>query len=389
MSRSPLSLGGAIPVMLLRRPRYARRIGGMNTRGRDIRRRRPAGSAFGLALAVAAGLAGCATAGAGAEAGSGMRADAEPSPGELLVAYKGARALGIVDTVANREVARVPEGGVTGHEVATSPDGRLAFVPIYGDSGVGQPGSDGSRLVIVDVAARERAGEIDFGRGVRPHDPVFNARDGLLYVTTELERSVSIVDPARRELVGSVPTGQDESHMLAISRDGRRGYTANVGPGTVSVLDLVGRETLAVVPVSATTQRIAISADDRFVFTADQARPRIAVIDAQAMRIVRWIPLPSTGFGMAPTPDGRWLVVAMPGANRVAVVDLRRDEVAHVVDVPAAPQEPLVRPDGKVVYVSCDRSRQVAAIRTSDWTVAALIDVGEGADGLAWAAAAD
>ena len=30
----------------------------------------------------------------------------------------------------------------------------------------------------------------------------------------------------------------DASHMLVISSDGRHGYTANVGPGTVSVLDL-------------------------------------------------------------------------------------------------------------------------------------------------------
>ncbi len=36
--------------------------------------------------------------------------------------------------------------------------------------------------------------------------------------------------------------------MLAITRDGHRGYTANVGPGTVSVLDLDARRTLAIIP---------------------------------------------------------------------------------------------------------------------------------------------
>jgi len=33
---------------------------------------------------------------------------------------------------------------------------------------------------------------------------------------------------------GGASTGQPESHMLAITRDGCRGYTANVGPGTVA-----------------------------------------------------------------------------------------------------------------------------------------------------------
>jgi DNA-binding beta-propeller fold protein YncE len=312
---------------------------------------------------------------------------ANESGGYLLVANKGARALSIVDPATNTEIARVAENGVTGHEVAASPDGKTAYVPIYGDSGVGQPGTDGRELVVIDIASRKVTGTVDFGKGVRPHDPVFNRKDGLLYVTTELDRSVTIVDPERLAVVGSVPTGQEESHMLAISRDGRRGYTANVGPGTLSVLDLERRRLLAVVPVAGTIQRVAISPDDRFVFTADQTRPQLAMIDTETNGIARWIPLPATGFGAAPTPDGRWLVVAMPGANQVAVIDLKRYEVAHVIDVPAAPQEPVIRPDGGMVYVSCDRSRKVAAIRTSDWKVDALIDVGEGADGVAWAAA--
>jgi len=80
-------------------------------------------------------------------------------------------------------------------------------------------------------------GTVDFGHGVRPHCPLVGPKDGLLYVTTEIDKSVTIVDPRTLKVVGSLSTGQPESHMLAISRDGRRGYTANVGPGTVSVLD--------------------------------------------------------------------------------------------------------------------------------------------------------
>jgi hypothetical protein len=93
-------------------------------------------------------------------------------------------------------------------------------------------------------------------------------------VTTELEHAVTIVDPKTLRVVGTVPTGQAESHMLAISHDGRRGYTSNVGPGTVSVLDLEKRKLLAIIPVSENAQRISISRDDRWVFTADQTKPQ-------------------------------------------------------------------------------------------------------------------
>jgi YVTN family beta-propeller protein len=307
------------------------------------------------------------------------------SHGWLLIANKGDQSLGIVDPAGNRQIAEIPEGGVTGHEVVASPDGKTGYVPIYGNSGVGKPGTDGTKLVAIDLAARKVVGTLDFGHGVRPHCPVFGPKNGLLYVTTELDRTVSIIDPRTLKIVGTVPTGQAESHMLAITRDGKRGYTANVGPGTVSLLDLEARKTVKIILISGQTQRISLSVDDRWAFTADQTKPRLAAIDTSTNQVANWIALPGTGYGTAPTLDGKWLVVALPGARQVAVVDLASMKVARTIDVPAAPQEVLVRPDNQVAYVSCDASAKIAAIDISTWKVSALIDAGKSADGLAWA----
>ena len=311
-------------------------------------------------------------------------APSSPSNGLLLVANKGAQNLGLIDTTAGRQIATVAEGGVTGHEVAASPDGKRAFVPIYGNSGVGMPGTDGSTLVVIDLRERKVIRTIDFGHGVRPHCAVFGPKDGLLYVTTELDHSVTIIDPQTLKIVGSVPTGQAESHMLAISSDGHHGYTANVGPGTVSVLDLVGRKTVTVIPVAQHVQRISITPDNRWVFTSDTEKPRLAVIDTATRKVDSWIALPSTGYGSASTPDGKWLLAALPEANAVAVVNLATLHVIKTISVPPAPQEVVIRPDGEVAYVSCDHNHQVAAIQISNWGVK-LIDAGRGADGLAWA----
>jgi YVTN family beta-propeller protein len=312
-------------------------------------------------------------------------ARAAGSSGLLLVANKGERALGLIDPQTGRQVAQVPENGVTGHEVIASPDGRTAYVPIYGDSGVGKPGSDGQHLVAIDLASRTIKATLDFGHGVRPHCPIMNPRDGMLYVTTELDQTVSVIDPATMKVVGTVPTGQPESHMLAITRDGKRGYTSNVGPGTVSVLDLEARKTLKVIQVSEYSQRISLSADDKYAFTSDQRSPRLAVINTGTNEVERWVKLPASGYGTAATSDGKWLIVAMPTGNKVAIVDLKSFTVARTIDVPPAPQEVLIRPDNQVAYVSCDSSAKVVAINVADWTIAATIDAGKGADGLAWA----
>jgi DNA-binding beta-propeller fold protein YncE len=303
----------------------------------------------------------------------------------LLVANQGDRDLSIIDPDTAKQLAVVPEGGITGHEVAASPDGRTAYVPIYGDSGVGKPGSDGRNMVVIDIASRKVIGNVDFGHGVRPHCVVYDPSSGLLYITTELDQTVTAVDPQTLKVVGSIPTTQPESHMVAISHDGRRGYTSNVGPGTVSVLDMTARKTIAVIPISAVTQRVSISNDDRMVFTSDQTKPQLAVIDTSTNRVKTWVPLPASGYGTASTADGRRLLVAMPSAGKVAVVDLGSFKVERTIDVPAGPAEILIRPDGLVAYVSCPRSNQVAAIDLTQWKVQAQIDAGKSADGLAWA----
>ncbi len=303
----------------------------------------------------------------------------------LLVANQKDRSVSIVNTHTAKQVAAVADIGVTGHEVATSPDGRTAFVPIYGDSGVGKPGTDGRNMMVIDVAGRKVTGTVDFGHPVRPHCPIYDPHSSLLYVTTELDQSVTIIDPQTLKIIGAIPTTQAESHMLVISHSGQRGYTANVGPGTVSVLDMTARKTLAVIPISSMTQRISISNDDSMVFTSDQTKPQLAVIDTATNKVKTWVPLPAPGYGTASTKDGRFLLVAIPAKNQIAVVDLGEMKVVRSIDVPPAPQEILVRPDGKIAYVSCNVSHQVASVDVSEWRVQSLIEAGKGADGLAWA----
>ncbi len=303
----------------------------------------------------------------------------------LLVANQGDRTLSIVDPASAKQIAAVPVGGITGHEVAASPDGRTAFVPIYGNSGVAKPGTDGQYMAVIDIAAQKVTGTVDFGHGVRPHCAVYDPISKLLYVTTEIDQSITIIDPKTLKIVGTIPTTRDYSHMLVISHDGHRGYTANVKPGSVSVLDMKARKTIAVIPISDSTQRIAISKDDSMVFTSDQTKPQLAVIDTATNAVRTWVPLASPGYGTGATLDGRWLLVTMPRSNQVAVVDLATLQVTKTIDVPSAPQEVLMRPDGKVAYVSCNVKNQVAVIDLSNWKVQALIDAGKTADGLAWA----
>ena len=87
-------------------------------------------------------------------------ADANPvGKGLLVVTNQKEHTVLVVDPDARRELAKVVVG-VNGHEVMVSKDGRFAYVPIYGNSGVGRPGTDGSTIDVVDLQARKLAATI-------------------------------------------------------------------------------------------------------------------------------------------------------------------------------------------------------------------------------------
>lgn len=308
---------------------------------------------------------------------------AAPGRGLLIVANQMEHTVLIVDPESRRELARIVVG-VNGHEVIVSKDGRFAYVPIYGNSGVGRPGTDGSTIDVIDLQERKLAGTIDLGKGLRPHRAEFGP-DGLLYVTAELADAVDVVDPSTHKVLAEIPTGQKESHMLVLSPDGPRGYTANVAAGSVSVLDLANRSLVTTIPVAKTVQRISISPDGLRVFTHDQDAPRIAVIDAATNKISNWIELPSSAYASEPTPDGRWLLALSMVANRLFVVDLHTFKVVRTLEAPKRSSEILVRPGGDIAYISGTGAGKIAILNLRSWELQPSIDLTPGVDGLAWA----
>jgi len=98
---------------------------------------------------------------------------AKPAPlagGLLVVANQKEHTVLVVDPDNRRELAKISVG-VNGHEVIVSNDGRFAYVPIYGNSGVGRPGTDGSTIDVIDLQERKLAATIDLGKPLRRTAP--------------------------------------------------------------------------------------------------------------------------------------------------------------------------------------------------------------------------
>lgn len=287
----------------------------------------------------------------------------------------------LIDLSNNSTLSNV-QVGVNGHEVAVSPDGHFAYVPIYGNSGVGKPGTDGGSIDVIDLREHKLAGTITLAKNVRPHCAKFGP-GGYLYVSAELAKAIYIVDVTAKKVIGEIPTGAEQSHMFVFSPDGRRIYTANVGPGTVSVLDVNKRTLLKVIPVSREVQRISISPDGQRVFTHDQGSARIAVIDTKLNDVANWLNLPATVYSSAISSDGRWLAANAP-SGKLFIWDLQQNKLAQTVDIPASAGEVALDTPATRVFVSCPQNGSIQIYNLATHKLAPPIQLSKGVDGLQW-----
>jgi YVTN family beta-propeller protein len=156
---------------------------------------------------------------------AGIVAGADTPANALLVLNKGDNALAIVDPVSRQVVARVPAGHDI-HEVIASADGRLAFVSNYGG---------GHTLSVIDLVGQKALPAVDLGALRSPHG--LSLAEGKVYFTAEGSRVIGSYDPATEKIDWVFGLGQDRTHMIVVSKDGKKIFTSNVNSDTISIIE--------------------------------------------------------------------------------------------------------------------------------------------------------
>ena len=154
--------------------------------------------------------------------------------GTLVVANRAGGSVSLIDLETRLEVARLPVGPIIPHEVAVSPDGRLAMTGEYGPND-----SPGRHVILIDILNARIMGRIDLGPDSRPHTALFHPDGQRGLATMQDSDEIAVIDLNRMEVVRTYPTGGREGHMLRLSPDGSRAYVTSRGAeGTLSVIFL-------------------------------------------------------------------------------------------------------------------------------------------------------
>jgi YVTN family beta-propeller protein len=219
----------------------------------------------------------------------------------LVVANKAEATVSLINLVSGEIVATLATGEGP-HEVGISPDGRFALVSNYGYSG-----GTGQSLTLIDVTAAEVVKTIDLGEYKKPHGVEW-IDDERAAVTVEDSRALIVVDVGKGEVIQAIGTEQEVSHMVALDPGGRRAYTANIGSGSITVIDLAQGLLERNIVTGSGAEGIAVSASGAQVWVTNRAADTVTVLNAETFETIKEISSKGFPIRATATPQGQVLV---------------------------------------------------------------------------------
>jgi YVTN family beta-propeller protein len=199
------------------------------------------------------------------------------------------------------------------------------------------------------------------------------AAPARIYVSNQLDNTVSVIDGATHKVVATVPVGVSPAHM-AVSADRRSLYIANTGSDTVSVLNTDNNnvaKTIAL-PRESRPLGVAVSPSGRYLYTADGGANRVSVLDTQAGRVVTSVRVGTQPLSVAVAPDGKAVYSANSGSGNVSVINARTNRVVRAIPTGRFPSGIAVTRDGASVYVT-DELSGVTVINAANGTIRARL----------------
>jgi YVTN family beta-propeller protein len=323
--------------------------------------------------------------------------------GTLVVLNKAEATASLIDLATGQVVKTLPTGRGP-HEAAVSPDGRLALAANYGTRE-----EPGSTLTVIDVPGAAVVKTISLGEYRRPHGVLW--LDGSrAVVTCEGSQALVIVEVTKGVVEAAVVTGQNVSHMVAVTPDGSRAFVANIGSGNATAIDLRERKLLAQIATGKGAEGVDVTPDGREAWVTNREADTVSVIDTETLGVVATIASKTFPIRVKITPDGKLALVSNAQSGDVAVFDvasrkelrrvpMKRGAAAAVAErgseqrlqvVPgAAATDPVpigivISPDGRTAWVANTNTDTVSVIDVAAGAVTGTLRAGKEPDGMAY-----
>jgi YVTN family beta-propeller protein len=304
----------------------------------------------------------------------------------------------------------------------------LAFISNYGGN---------NTLSVVDLVAQKALSPVNLGALRSPHG--LWVAEGKVYFTAEANKIIGSYDPASEQIDWLLGLGQERTHMIVVSPDAKKIYTANVNSDTISLLERGstangpgqfpgpppgrtgeggpppggpgdqrgpgrppgpgggpggppfgrfggGGWSATHVAVGKGPEGFDVSPNGKEVWAANSHDGTVSIIDVSSKSVVQSL---NVGTRMSNrlkfTPDGKFVFISDLGGQDLVLVDVGARKELKRIALGAGAAGILMQPDGSKAYVAVGSQNGVTVIDLRSMEITGHIETGPGPDGLSWA----
>ena len=328
----------------------------------DILRR-----AFGSALALATIASGC----------DAQATPVSPPTGSFVIVANQRSGVATLVEVATGRVTHVELGG-NPHEVAVSPDARIAVLTIPSE----RVGSS-RRILVLDLATARISRTIDLGDYRGPHGIAF-VSDSVALVGTLSGTSAVYVDVRNGRVLRSVDGLPANPYVVKLAATGRA-YVSSPSSSKVSEIDIAAGRVTRTIDIPDDPGGIAVSADGKELYAAvwrDKVGGGITIFDLATGVVAAKLPA-TQPRRMTVTADGKLLVVS--DGNFLRIVERSSRQVSSVaLGQGAGGSGVACAPDSRRCYVALSQAGEIVEVDVTTTRVLRRFGAQRGVDGVAY-----
>ena len=293
-----------------------------------------------------------------------------------------------IDVTADFKLIGTLEVGKAPHGIRFSEEGKKAFVALSGEDKIAVIDIEKMKVIekinagkvpldLVRLKGKNRWAVTQFrggtlsslgekrmwkiGKGPSLFTP--SVIDGKTFVTSEFADTLTVFDTVNGKILDTFKTGK-RPYPADVTRDGVLAFIPNRTDGTVSVIDLLNKKTLATTTVCEKPEGGALTLDDVSYVVACGGSNELAFINTASFKVIARVKngVGKRPFSVAMTLDGRFGLVNNAGGDTLSILDIEARMIVGQIKVGKQPIVVRIHPDGRRAFVSNEVSGDVSVI---------------------------
>jgi PQQ-dependent catabolism-associated beta-propeller protein len=196
---------------------------------------------------------------------------------------------------------------------------------------------------------------------------------GVVYVSSEKDNALAIVDLATLSVTGSLPTCKRPRHLQR-TPDGKRLLVACGESHQADIIDLATRRSVGKLALGDDPEAFDLSPDGKTIYVSNEDEGVLSFIDIASGKLLKSVTVGKEPEGVKVSHDGKTVWVTSEAASLVHVIDTGTAKLVKSVPVGKRPRRFALTPDGQQLWVTNELGASVTILSTTDYQTLATLE---------------